>query len=334
MDKKEIIHTAIENLENQAGIKAEWLEWGNPALDGRVRFELDDGNKDMFVEAKSIINHQHLPNIEKLANLNPAFMVVAERIQPELKTTLREKQIAYLEGNGNLFIRDGRTYVWIDGNKPLKPAVEKGNRAFTKTGIKVLLHFITDQRMVNYTYREIALATGVALGNVTNIINGLKEYGFLVKIDANTLKLVNTKELLEKWVTGYNEKLKPTLILGRYRLLNDDQFIHWKDLHLPPDTVWGGEPAGDIYTHYLRPGALTIYSNEGKAELMKHFKMIPDKEKGNVWVYKKCWQMLQPEKFEMVAPPIITYADLMDMNDKRCRETAQIIFDEYIKPNL
>ena len=35
-----------------------------------------------------------------------------------------------------------------------------------------------------------------------------------------------------------------------------------------------------------------------------------------------------------VVPPLLLYADLMNTNDRRCIETAQKIYDEFIQNNL
>lgn len=53
-------------------------------------------------------------------------------------------------------------------------------------------------------------------------------------------------------------------------------------------TWWGSEPAGDILTNYLKPGELTPYTLESRNELIKHYRLIPDKE-GKVKVYQKFW---------------------------------------------
>ena len=62
---------------------------------------------------------------------------------------------------------------------------------------------------------------------------------------------------------------------------------------------------------------------------MKNYSLRPNAE-GELFVYEKFWK----GDFGPVAPPFLVYADLMLKEDKRCRETAQKIFDEYIQPFL
>jgi hypothetical protein len=105
--------------------------------------------------------------------------------------------------------------IWLETQKPLPTKKEKGNRAFTKTGLKVLFHFLIDDNIVGLPYRQIANITNVGLGNANNIFTGLKETGFLLKLKKNEFILNNKKELFEKWTTDYKETLKPNLEIGR-----------------------------------------------------------------------------------------------------------------------
>ena len=118
----------------------------------------------------------------------------------------------------------------------LSPPYEKGkgNRAFTKTGLKVIFHFLFNENIVNQTYREIASLANVGLGNINYVINGLKELGFLIKLDKTNYKLRNKKELLNKWIDAYDERLKPAIKVGTFRFLKQDDFTNWKMIPLRP----------------------------------------------------------------------------------------------------
>jgi hypothetical protein len=139
---------------------------------------------------------------------------------------------------------------------------------------------------------------------------------------------VNKKELLEKWMDTYVERLKPALLIGTFRFLKEEDFKRWKGMPLTPGkTYWGGEPGGDKYTNYLRPEILTIYTLENRNEMIRNYRLIPD-EKGNVKVYKKFWN--DDTKHDM-APPVLIYADLMTTGDNRCIETAQKMYNELLQ---
>lgn len=319
MDPYEIVHKALENLDKTV-ITGVLKKTAPKDLDGEIDLLIDNQHYRLFIEIKKELRNHQLPKIQELAEKHKNnFLVVAERIFPKIKEELRYNKIPYLEGNGNIWLKKGKIFLWIDTNKELKTKKEKTNRAFTKTGLKVLFHFLLNEDTVNQTYRELAHVTGVGLGNINYVINGLKENNYLVKLDKTRYKLVNKKELLEKWMIAYQERLKPELFIGAFRLVKSEDFIKWKQIQFKnKDTVWGGEPAGDILTNYLKPAELTIYTKETKAELIKNYRLIPDPN-GNIKVYKKFWD--KGDNGNSV-PPILAYVDLMNTGDQRNIETA------------
>ena len=58
-----------------------------------------------------------------------------EKLFPKVKEELRNNKINYLEENGNAYINCEDIFIYIDTNKATKQQKEKGNRAFTKTGL-------------------------------------------------------------------------------------------------------------------------------------------------------------------------------------------------------
>lgn len=332
MTQQEIIHLALENLQKQTHIKGSWEPATRKELDGQVTLNLDNCDIRYYVEIKKEFRNYHLQQIEALNREYSPLMVVAERLFPKIKEELRKQNIAYLEANGNIFLKNNGNLLWIDINQPIRTDNKTGSRAFTKTGLKVLFQFLLDETWINKPYRLIAAQTGTGIGNITNIITGLKKDGFLLPIAKNEYRLNNKKELLNKWIIAYDLRLKPALKIGAFRFLKEEEFANWKDLPLKKEkTWWGGEPAADLITNYLRPAELTLYTTETRNELIKNYRMIPH-ENGNIKTYKKFWQ---PEKgYDNIVPPLLIYADLMNANDRRCTEAAQKIYDEFLQNKL
>jgi len=332
MNEQEIIHMALENLQKNTLIKGKWETLEHKELDGQLILDIDNRQIKYFVEIKNELRNHHL---QKMVTFNQAYtplMVVATRLFPKIKEELRNYNIAYLEANGNIFLRNNEATVWIDTNKPIETDKKTGSRAFTKTGLKVVFQFLIDETWLHRTYRQIAEQTGTGIGNITNIIKGLKQDGFLLPIAKNEYKLNNKKELLNKWIAAYDMRLKPILKVGTFRFLKEEDFAKWKNLPLHKGkTWWGGEPAGDIFTNYLKPAELTLYTTETRKDMIKNYRMVPD-DKGNIKVFKKFWQF--DEVNDNVVPPLLAYTDLMNTNDRRCIETAQKIFDEFLQNKL
>jgi len=332
MREDEIVQIAIENLQNNSGIIVNWVKGNESGIDGQVTLIVEEKNLNFYAEIKQELRNHQLPQIFNQAVQYYPLMVIANHIFPKIKEDLRQRQIAYLEANGNIYVHHNNTTIWIDTKKTIKNEKGTDNRAFTKTGLKVIFHFLINENIVNQTYREIASQTNVGLGNINYVINGLKELGFLIKLDKDNYKLMNKRELLNKWIDAYDERLKPSIKVGTFRFLKQEDFTNWKMIPLRNGrTWWGGEPAGDLLTGYLRPAELTIYTTEQRNELIKNYRLIPD-ELGNVKVYKKFWQY--DEVNDNIVPPLLVYADLINANDKRCHETAIKIYEQLIQPNV
>ena len=61
---------------------------------------------------------------------------------------------------------------------------------------------------------------------------------------------------------------------------------------------------------------------------MKHYRLLPD-PKGDVQMYKKFWYGVDQE-LNIKVPPLLAYADLINIGDRRCIEPAQKLYNEYL----
>jgi hypothetical protein len=65
---------------------------------------------------------------------------------------------------------------------------------------------------------------------------------------------------------------------------------------------------------------------------MKNYGLMPD-NKGNVIILEKFWDNTL-ENNNHSAHPILVYADLINTNDKRCLETAKMIYERHIEQSV
>jgi hypothetical protein len=332
MNEIEILNNAIHNLEKNIPINWDWkaIDYDkDKGVDGELSIIINNQQKIFFVEIKKDVKNHQLFNILNYKNKFIDFLLVAEKLYPKVKQELRENRVNYLEGNGNVYINIDDLFLYIDTNEVAKTQKEKGNRAFTKTGLKVIFQFLLKPKLINQTQREIAEITNVALGNIPLIINGLLETNLIVRLNKNEYVINNYEELLNKWITEFEQTLKPTLFKQRFRFQNKDK--DWRTLQLNTGkTVWGGEPAGDIITNHLRPEKFTLYTKETTKDLILNYKLLPD-DNGEITVYDMFWNN---DYNTNTAPNELVYTDLMITDDKRCKETAKLIFNEHIQPNL
>jgi len=328
LTENEIVENALRNLEANTGIAGYWTSQDNSydnGIDGETRITIGETTVIFNTEVKREFREYHLDKLLRQAELNKPFMLIADRIFPAQKQRLRENGIAYLDTSGNIYASNGNLLLWLDGQKPVHIAAYiKTNRAFTKAGLKVVYAFLQNPEAVNFTYREIASFAKVALGTINEAILALKETGHLLVVNKNRMVLSNKRELLDNWMIGYRNILKPSLLLGTYHFGGSER---WNQIELPATAVWGGEPAGDLETGHLNPKKWTIYTAQAKPELIKTLKLVPRSD-GNLKIYDKFWLDTTLYPNNRVTPELITYADLMTTGDARCIETANIIYDK------
>jgi|SRR5690554_366533 len=328
----EVLNNALQNLEKIVPIKWNWNPINgtqDPGIDGDLEMQLNDKTIKFNVEVKKDVKNHQMLNIYEFNREFDNFLLVAEKLFPRVRKELRTNNINYIEGNGNVYLNHTDAFIYVDTNKTVQEHRKKGNRAFTRTGLKVVFHFLLNPEFINQPQRKIAETADVALGNIPQILNGLLENQFILRLGKNKYVINDYEDLLNKWIAEYNQTLKPSIFRQRLRFQNEDQ--EWQSLQFDSEkTIWGGEPAGDILTNHLRPEKFILYTKETTKDLMINYKLTPDVE-GTVWAYDLFWAHDGNSK---IAPKVLVYADLMSIGDKRSRETAKIIFDEHIRPNI
>ena len=229
--------------------------------------------------------------------------------------------IQYQLKNGNIVLM-----LANKGEKPIEESKPKAYPIFLEKGLKVIFYLLLDKKNIGRPYREIMNATGVAIGTVKNIIDGMV-YQQFVRVEGNKRFLTNVDRLLMLWATNYGLNLKPKLLQTRFAFRDEEKRKNWKEMTLPDGMMWGGEPAAALTDGFLTPGEFTVYTNVPAATLMKTGAVIPDTD-GDITVYEKFWT---GEDTENVTPAILTYADLMDTANSRCIEAAQKIKGNELK---
>ncbi|MCX6203298.1 MAG: hypothetical protein NTY43_03275, partial [Bacteroidetes bacterium] len=233
MKTEETIYLALENLRTNTQIQGKWEHDAKEnGCNGKLKLNIADEVVLYNVELKDELRNQQLQKVIEDNIANPPIMVVANRIFPKIKEQLRMNNIAYLEANGNIYLKNKGITLWIDTNAIINPTKKTETRAFTKTGLKVVFQFLMDETWLNKPYRQIAEHTVTGIGNITNITNGLKHDGFLLNLNKYENILQNKKGLFEKWIQIYEEKLKPTIKIGAFRFLNQGDFVNWRQINL------------------------------------------------------------------------------------------------------
>jgi hypothetical protein len=246
----------------------------------RVRKELRTARRDTFrpdaVIAITADGHTHrfvaeakaTDRIETLAYANarlrraiehgfPGYrpLLIAPYMTRALAGHCRKLKLPFLDMAGNAYLEAPGLFIYTTGEPRPDAAPVQTHRATTAAGARVVFALICRPELIQATYRELALAAGVALGTVGGVLDDLQARGFLRK-GKRAPNLRNTRQLVDDWITHYAATLRPKLHPRRFQcepalLLAAD----FKQLH----AYWGGEVAGQRLTGYLMPEHFLIY---------------------------------------------------------------------------
>lgn len=291
--------------------------------------------EEVYVETKNEVRPQNIAGFIKERSQELPLLIASKYITPKAKEILKEKKISYIDSFGNAYLNLNHLKLYIEqGNA--KPIASEHSSVFTQTSGQIIFQLLKNSEQVNETQRYLAHVSKVSLGSVSKCISGLLDEGFIVKWDKqNKYQLVRKEALLEKWVTLCNEKILPAHKVGKYTFSKQNS-NNWQAQLLNNEALWAGEPAAALITKYLNPEQFTLFTNKTKQELLIRLKLVPDIN-GEITIYTPFWIDSNPMERvngQSVVHPLIIYAQLIYSNNNRNIETAQLIYNEYIKPNL
>lgn len=321
----------LDHLLTDAGLKikeAEWFIMDNPD------FTIIRDEKEYHFEAlfKDELHTNQVPAIlEKAGNYKPV-LIIAKTIYPKYRKVFRETGINYIELTGNMYIKREGLYVYTEtvaaGKRKIANRIKD---PFTKNGVLLLFYLLHNPAYLNYTKRQMNELTGVSLGNISYLFRSMEEEKIITRFGKNDFRFTDYKKTLGVWAEQYIKKLRDDFFAARMKPAYPEFNEKWQETELQyPETVWGGEQGAYLMLRYLRPVNFTIYTTEEKKEFALKYKLIPDRN-GNLMVYRKFWNNAIEEKIKGAAPAIIIYAELLAINDARAWETAEMIYDQYIK---
>jgi len=332
--KYEILRNAAEACTRETGLEIKIKYVIRAVKETDAKIAIDHRGKKIVLDAEiknKVTTVDALLPLVKAKNEPEKIVLVVPQVTDRMADRLRAGGIQFMDEAGNVYLNQPALYIYVKGKKNLalaKPPMV--GRTFKQTGLQLLFIFLCNNDLVNQAYRTIAAQAGVALGMVNWTMQELKELGFLEEMGTRRnrqARLIKKEALLERWVTGYAEQLRPKLIHGRYQGTPG----WWNDATLDPETaLWGGEVAAAKLTKHLKPQDIILYVDRQKpnAILMDH-KLKKD-PLGNVTLLYRFWdpEVIPPNQ-DMVHP-LLVYADLMATGDQRNLETARMIYELYI----
>jgi hypothetical protein len=318
-----LLNKAAEALQHTTGITLT-IKPGGENNENYIILEFQDRRVNLEFTAEIVRNPAGLVANDKAAGKQRRLQVT-NYVNPDLAERLRTMGVQFIDCAGNVYINTGTTYIFVKGNKNANAVNERPAKHFNPSGLQIVFVLLCNPDLIKAPYREIAEKAGVALGTVAWVFRDLKTQGYIINFGKNYRRLVKKTALLQLWLVGYEQVLRPRLLNNRYHA---EQHDWWLNAKLSQE-LWGGEVAAYQLTNFLKPEIITLYTPKLAGPLMLEHRLRLDPH-GEIEVMAPFWNFDYPEKKDNLVPPLLVYADLMVRADGRTVETAKIVYERFL----
>jgi hypothetical protein len=257
-------------------------------------------------------------------------LLVAPLVSTEIAGVCRNNNLPFMDCAGNAFLSGPNTFVFVVGHKPSKSALltQRKQRSFGESGLRIVFNCLADPSLFQAALREIARASGTALGTVSGIMADLRTQNFLAEDKKGRRHWVSKDRIVQAWMVNYPLALRPKLGPRRFRARSDDW---WKAVApLTFGMQWGGEVAAAKLTSELEPRTVTLFAHQPIARFVGAHRFTAADD-GPVEILDAFWPIPgQGTKAAEIVSPLLICADLLSMADPRTIQVARTIQEKHL----
>ncbi len=304
-------------------------------VDALLDLEAPDGRHQFLVEVKRAphLNHALLDQILARATRDKDndWIVFAPYVTPQFGEQLAAKGIAYLDQQGNCHLAIGDRYLaHVEGRKPHRIARP---RPLRPGAYQVMFALLARPELVAKPVRQIAEIAAVPRATVGDVLLRLMQDG-IIGTTARGRRLLEPRRLLERWLVGYGDVLRPALVIGRYQTpFKEPPELEeaLRDVLGAENRRWafGGEAAAFRLTGHYRGETTTVYC-DGANPLPARLRALRA-EDGHLVVLRAPGPLTFKGEKPETAHPLLVYAELMTGGRERAREAGAGIRDQYLR---
>ena len=263
----------------------------------------------------------------RLGDATPVF--IAPYLSPEARALCREKQVSYLDLEGNAYLTFNG--VFIERVVATKPQTEKRQlRSLFKPKAAQILRVMLREPRLPWRLADLAEEANVSLGQVSNVRAGLLEREWAAVSGEGTY-LSNPDALLDAWREAY--VIPKTRRIGYYTTLHGSAFedAARKVLRAGSQSgriIFSSFSAAQWLEPYARTGTHYFYADDfGNERLQDFLKLSPSAKGENVIVMiiddSGVFQdSIEPAPGIVCTSAVQTYLDLWRAGE-RGREAAE-----------
>ena len=245
---------------------------------------------------------------------------------------LAAEGINFVDEVGNCRLELGADHVAvIEGRKRTKP--NTGGRATGPAAVEVTFAFLARPDLVNAPVREIAKRIGAGKTAVADAIQQLTRQGLITK--KKPRRVLRPKELLDRWLIGYETIVRPRRMVGRYTTMEADPLRleeRIEDLLKEVETEWGwtGGAAAMRLTGFYRGTETVLAVGQVPKDFFKELRALPAQD-GNLTLLTAEGNLAFEGVQEHTVHPLLVFAELRLAEDERAREAAEEVRHRYLE---
>lgn len=302
--------------------------------DARISLRTPKGRHDLAVQVKTMpLSRSAAQSLVARALRNPvrSWVAFSPYVSQPVGHFLASQDIGFVDQAGNCHITVGQDYLaHIEGRRPRLPS--RQGRGLGARSYQVFFALLAHPELVTAPIRSLAEAAGVRKTAAADLLQRLKDEGFILRDKAGR-RMVRPSALMDRWVVGYGDKLRPRLLVGRYRAAAREPFAFEKHVEatLGDDLnwAWGGGTAGYRLTQHYRSGTTTLHVAAPSTTMQRQLNLLPAKD-GPIVILGVPGPLALEGPAPHVAHPLLVYTELLVEGDERALEAAAEIRTRFL----
>jgi hypothetical protein len=306
---------------------------GGETPDARLVIRTPKGRHDLVVEVKSVpISRSAAQSLVVRASHPPSrsWIAFSPFVSTPVGQFLASHRVAFLDEAGNCHLALGQDYLaHVEGRRRERP-VRQG-RGLGPRSYQVLFALLARPELVTAPIRSLAEAAGVRKTAAADLLQRLTEEGFVLRDKAGR-RIVRADALVDRWATGYADKLRPRLLVGRYRAAGNDPLAFETHASIMLEAMkwaWGGATAAFKLTRHYRSSTTTIHVASPPATLQRQLGLLTAND-GPIVLLDVPGPLGLQSSHPHVAHPLLVYAELLAEGNERALEAAGEIRSRFL----
>jgi hypothetical protein len=261
------------------------------------------------------------------------WVLFAPHVGRPMAAHLKQAGLNFLDLAGNCWITLGTDHTAEVIGRSVERVPQE--RALRAPAYQALFTLLARPDAINQPIRSLAADAGVSKSAVAGLLNRLEAEGFIGR-SGSRRHLLHSKILIDRWVTGYAEVLRPSLLVGLFDGPEPDPSVLEERIEKTLDDrirwTWSGGPAAFRLTKHFRGDSLTILG-DWKTDLNLELRLLPSKS-GRVSVLRPVGPLTFESAVPRTAHPLLVYAELLVTPHERSAEAALELRERYLESPL